>query len=394
MLPEGTIRAEHIWKRFRADKVRRLLRDHVQHLNGRLRGEGGRGWRWALSDVDVLAEPGQSLGLIGVNGSGKSTMLKILARVMYPEAGRLEVSGRVGALIEVRAGIHPDLTGRENVFLYGSLFGLRRKEIAAKFDRIVEFAELADSIDRQTKFYSSGMQMRLGFSVAAFLDPAILLVDEVLAVGDASFQQRCLDRMREVLADGTTLVFVSHDLASVESICKEAIWLEDGIVRSAGPVRDVLTGYRSSVGERTEVFEGVDGPVRVLKGRVLAAGSDDIRTGESCIVELALISDVDRPLNVAVGITQGTSAPVVLLTKGRVMEKGELTLACTLRSLPLPKGRYHLWVGVFDGRGRDFAPWQQVGSFDVSGPTLDPAPPGLIRLAPVHVDAEWEFGVR
>jgi ABC-2 type transport system ATP-binding protein len=170
MSPKGSIRAEHIWKRFRADRRGNLLRAEIVRVAAKMRGNGGRAhWRWALRDIDLNVSPGDSVGLIGPNGSGKTTLLKILSRVMHPYAGRLDVQGRVGALIEIRAGIHPELTGRENVYLFGSLLGLSRKEIARRFDQIITFAELEDAVDRQAKFYSSGMQMRLGFSVAAFL---------------------------------------------------------------------------------------------------------------------------------------------------------------------------------------------------------------------------------
>ena len=249
-LPEGTIAAEHVWKRFHGDRARRQMREKIGHLPAQLRG-ARRGWRWVLRDIDFHAAPGDSIGLVGINGSGKSTLLKILCRVMYPYAGNVTAVGRVGALIEVRAGLSSDLTGRENVYLYGSLLGLRRKEVAARFDEIVAFAEVEDAIDRQLKFYSSGMQMRLGFAVAAHLEPDILLVDEVLAVGDASFQQKCLDRMRHVLNQGTTLVYVSHDLATVEATCSRGIWLSDGVVTAAGPIEEVLDGYRRS-------FDAVD----------------------------------------------------------------------------------------------------------------------------------------
>ncbi|MGH2596896.1 MAG: ABC transporter ATP-binding protein, partial [Actinomycetota bacterium] len=153
-MPEGTIAADHVWKRFHADRSRRQLRDQIDQLPARLKG-ARRGWRWALRDIGFHAEPGDSIGLVGINGSGKSTFLKILCRVMYPYAGNVTAVGRVGALIEVRAGLHPDLTGRENAFLYGSLLGLRRKEVAQKFDEIVAFAEVGYAIDRQLKFFSS-----------------------------------------------------------------------------------------------------------------------------------------------------------------------------------------------------------------------------------------------
>src|SRR5688500_10689509 len=187
MSPEGTLVADRVWKRFHADRRYSQLRTEIQRL--RERGRRRRDdYRWALRDVDFRVAPGDSIALVGINGSGKSTLLKILTRVMYPYAGSLDVVGRVGALIEVRAGIHPELTGRENIHLYGTLLGLSRKEVASRFDEIVDFAQLEDAIDRQVKFYSSGMQMRLGFGVAAFLEPDVLLVDEVLAVGDSTFQ--------------------------------------------------------------------------------------------------------------------------------------------------------------------------------------------------------------
>ena len=239
MSPEGVVFAEEVWKRFRSDQPSRDFKDLFRRLRTRRRRQS-RGWRWVLSDVSLTVEPGTSMALIGGNGSGKSTMLKILAGVMDPYAGRVDVTGRIGALIEVRAGIHQELSGRENIFLAGSLLGLSRRSVTDRFDEIVHFADLEDAIDRQTKFYSTGMQMRLGFGVAAFLEPAVLLVDEVLAVGDASFQQRCLDRIRKVLSQGTTLVFVSHDLAAVETMCQDAVWLNNGLVAARGTTHEVL----------------------------------------------------------------------------------------------------------------------------------------------------------
>src|SRR5437588_8632056 len=247
MLPKGTIEATEIWKRFRTDDRPSYLQDQVARVGDRLRGRSSTSWRWALSDVSLTAAPGESWGLVGANGAGKSTLLKILSRVMYPTAGRVNVSGRVGALIEVRAGISPQLTGRENIYLTGSIMGLKRRDVAKRFDEIVAFAELEAAVDRQVKYYSSGMQMRLGFGVAAHLEPEVLLVDEVLAVGDASFQQRCLDRIRQVLHEGTTLLFVSHDLAAVEATCANGVWLHNGRARAMGPIREVLSQYRAAV---------------------------------------------------------------------------------------------------------------------------------------------------
>jgi ABC-2 type transport system ATP-binding protein len=174
----------------------------------------------------------------------------MIARVLYPYAGRIEATGRVGALIEVAGGLHPDLTGRENVQLYGALLGLGRSEVNASFDEILAFAGIEAAIDRQVKFYSSGMKLRLGFSVAAFLRPAILLVDEALAVGDVQFQRKCLERMHQTLDEGTTLIHVSHDMEAIKATCKRVIWLDQGVVKSDGPAEEVLGGY-------LKAFEGL-----------------------------------------------------------------------------------------------------------------------------------------
>ncbi len=263
-LPDGTISAEHVWKRFHADRQTRQLRDKLHQLPARLRG-ARRGWRWALRDIDFHVDPGESVGLVGVNGSGKSTLLKILSRVMYPYAGSVAAAGRVGALIEVRAGLHPELTGRENVYLYGTLLGLRRKEVARRFDEIVSFAEVGDAIDRQVKFFSSGMKMRLGFAVAAFLEPDILLVDEVLAVGDASFQQKCLDRMRYVLSQGTTLVLRVPRPRHRRRDLRAGGLAADGAVHAEGRVGEVLDAYRRYFDDVDEFPHPESSMVRLLK---------------------------------------------------------------------------------------------------------------------------------
>ena len=312
-LPEGTIHAEHVWKRFRKDRHRKLLRDELERVIKRRHRGAASGWRWALRDVNVLAEPGESVGLVGANGSGKSTTLRILAGVTYPHSGRLQVRGRVGALIEVRAGIHPDLTGRENIYLYGSMLGLTRKAVARRFDDIVAFAELDSAIDRQVKHFSSGMQMRLGFSIAAFLEPDILLVDEVLAVGDANFQQKCMDRMRAVLQAGTTIVFVSHDLPAVEAMCSRGIWLHNGMVRADGPVRTVLSSYRRLMEEIAEVGGQVDGVVRLLKAEVTGPGGESPSTHETLEVRTVLETSDPHWGLIYFGVSEGPATPIFVI---------------------------------------------------------------------------------
>ena len=188
-----------------------------------------------------------SVGVIGRNGAGKSTLFKLLSGITAPTRGRIVVNGHVAALIEVGSGFHPELTGRENVFLSGSMLGMRRKEIAGKLARIVEFAGVERFIDTPVKWYSSGMYVRLGFAIAAHLEPEILLIDEVLAVGDAAFQSRCLQRIQELKAQGTTSLFISHDLTAIERLCDRAVLLERGEVVAAGPPRDVVANYHRRI---------------------------------------------------------------------------------------------------------------------------------------------------
>jgi ABC-type polysaccharide/polyol phosphate transport system ATPase subunit len=391
MSPKGTIDARHIWKRFHADRRRTLLRDELEHLRNSLRGQGANRWRWALQDVDLKVSPGESVGMVGINGSGKSTLLKILARVMYPYAGRLDVVGRVGALIEVRAGIHPDLTGRENVYLYGSLLGLPRRQVTKRFDSIVTFAELEKAVDRQVKFYSSGMQMRLGFAVAAFLQPDVLLVDEVLAVGDSSFQQKCLQRMGEVIAQGTTLVFVSHDLAAVEAACERGFWLHDGVVVADGPVREVLGAYRGAIEDSAQSGLAPTGPVRLLKAVTGGAQGRMPATQGPFEVTLVIESDAARSASVCVGVSDGPATPFFVVRRDLVLGAGETEARLRIPHLPLPRGRFYLWVSILDATGRDLLTWHPATGFDVAGPDLDPTPRAVMRLTPIHVDAEIEI---
>ncbi len=390
MRPSGTIEVNHLWKRFRADRRRRKMRDEVARARARLRGQTDLGWRWALRDVELKVAPGESVGLIGTNGSGKSTLLKLISRVMYPYAGGVEVEGRVGALIEVSSGIHPELTGRENTFLFGSLLGLPRRKVAERFDEIVSFAELESAIDRQVKFYSSGMKMRLGFAVAAFLEPEVLLVDEVLAVGDASFQQKCLDRMRAVLAQGTTLVFVSHDLAAVEATCTRGLWLETGIVQADAPIAEALGCYRRAIEETAESGPALDGLVKVLKVEIKGDTSGPPKSHGSLNLRLVLATEAARGGNLYLGVSEGPATPIFSLSRDVYLSPGETDVRITVRRLPLPRGRYYLWIGMFQ-KQRDLLAWHPAAHFDVDGPLLDPAPRGIVRLAPVYVDTGWEL---
>jgi lipopolysaccharide transport system ATP-binding protein len=207
---------------------------------------------WALQDVSFDVRPGEALGIIGRNGAGKSTLLKVLSRITAPTKGTVDLYGRVGSLLEVGTGFHHELTGRENIYLNGAILGMRRLEIERKFDEIVSFAEIEPFIDTAVKFYSSGMYMRLAFSVAAHLEPEILLVDEVLAVGDASFQKKCLGKMGDIAGGGRTVLFVSHQMNAIQGLCSECIWLDQGQLVKRGAPREVIASYLGSGLSNTE----------------------------------------------------------------------------------------------------------------------------------------------
>lgn len=207
------------------------------------RADHGRKYHMALNNVSFELERGDSLALIGPNGAGKSTILKLLARITKPTVGEIDIRGKLSALIELGAGFHPDLTGRENIFLNGTILGLSFQEIEKRFDEIVDFSELESFIDTPVKRYSSGMTVRLGFAVASCIEPDILLVDEVLAVGDASFRQKCIDRIQLLLQNGTSLIFVSHDMGLVKSVCQQALYIEKGVIQYQGEVGSVIDHY-------------------------------------------------------------------------------------------------------------------------------------------------------
>jgi lipopolysaccharide transport system ATP-binding protein len=213
---------------------------------------------WALKDLNFEVQQGEVVGLIGHNGAGKSTLLKVLSRITVPTIGKTEVYGRIGSLLEVGTGFHPDLTGRENVYLNGTILGIKRAQIARQFDQIVEFSGIEKFIDTPVKFYSSGMYLRLAFSVAVHLDTEVLVMDEVLAVGDVSFQLKCLDKMQELRNQGRTLLFVSHSMAAVTRLCERAILLEQGRIMADGPAHQIVNGYLGQSWKVTSIREWLD----------------------------------------------------------------------------------------------------------------------------------------
>jgi ABC-type polysaccharide/polyol phosphate transport system ATPase subunit len=246
---------------------------------------------WALRDISFQVQQGESLGIVGHNGAGKTTILKILSSITAPTAGEVTVRGRMAALIEVGSGFHPELTGRENISLHGAMLGMRRSEIRQKLKSIIEFSGVGRYIDVPVKRYSSGMYVRLGFSIAAHLDPDIVLLDEVLAVGDAAFQAKCLDRIAELRRTGRTLIFISHDLAAVYRLCDRALLLEHGRIVADGPPRKVIDEYqRMTFGDDTRTVEAAEPRPAAQCTSVSFSASDSaegIRTGHPMIARLS-----------------------------------------------------------------------------------------------------------
>lgn len=275
---------ENVWKKFRRGEYDDSLRDVIPALTKRVLRRArpaadelneASGDFWAVRDVSFSVCPGDVLGIIGPNGAGKSTVLKLLTKILKPTRGKSEVRGRVGALIEVAAGFHGDLTGRENAFLQGAIMGMKRVEIARKMNDIIEFAGLGDFMDTQVKRYSSGMQARLGFAIAAHLDPDVLIIDEVLSVGDMAFQGRCMERMKQFKARGVAMVFVSHNLQQVSDLCERAIFLQNA-VSAQGPVQDVIAAYLGSATTRHANQTGF--PVDVLEARLTDTNGAPVTT--------------------------------------------------------------------------------------------------------------------
>ena len=246
------IHFDAVSKRYKLGASARSLRDTFRNLILRRKTEESAEL-WALRDVSFAVAPGESIGLVGPNGAGKSTLLRLLAGISRPTKGSIAVTGRVSALLELGTGFHPELTGRENIYLYGAILGLRRLEVEAKFDDIVNFSELEQFLDTPVKRYSSGMYVRLAFAVAAQIEPDVLLVDEVLAVGDAAFRQKCMDRMATIRKQGATLFFVSHHAHMVRAVCQRGLFLNNGRVQALGPVEEVIEKYEQFLRNRMVV---------------------------------------------------------------------------------------------------------------------------------------------
>lgn len=321
---------------------------------------------WALKDVSFEVEEGEVVGIIGRNGAGKSTLLKILSRITEPTSGRAVIRGRVSSLLEVGTGFHPELTGRENVYMNGTILGMTKREIDRKFDEIVDFSGVEKFLDTPVKRYSSGMQVRLAFAVAAHLEPEILIVDEVLAVGDAEFQRKCLGKMRDVARGGRTVLFVSHNMVAVERFCPRVCLLSNGALAKSGEVRSVLDMYFSSQPSGTHVncgsLERASGlapvvtSVRVVDAK--GAREPSVRAGGGVTIEVEYEAD-RRLTNPRIGVLFETlrEEPLFLVQTGIQsaplddVEAGDAgTVSCTIPDLPLAPGRYRLTIGISSDR--------------------------------------------
>jgi ABC-2 type transport system ATP-binding protein len=371
-VPEPVIAAEDVSKCFRLFHERPTsVKERILRLR-RSRSEDF----WALRDVSMEVPEGHAVGLVGANGSGKTTLLKIIGGILRPTEGRVTTRGRIAALLELGAGFHPELTGRENVYLNASILGLSKKETDRHFDDIVEFAELEDFIDNQVKHYSSGMFVRLGFAVAVHVDPSILLVDEVLAVGDEAFQRKCLARVREFQREGRTIVFVTHAMQLVARICDDAVMLDRGRVVASGNVHDVIKEYRVVMVRRHAGFARRDVTREIEIAGVQMLDPDGnpssvILPGErlQVLVEFRANRPIDDP--VASMVIFDGSGDFVFRTGTADMRLGRMdgTFRVTwdMEAVPLPEGRYFLTIGIHDRAERVVYDWHdQRYGFDVS----------------------------
>ena len=391
----AAISVEDVWKRFR------LYQERNQYLKAALlRGRRTRHEEfWALKDVSLEVREGSTFGIIGSNGSGKSTLLKCLAGILVPDRGRLDVNGRMSALLELGAGFHPEMSGRENIFLNGAILGMSSSEILNRFDDIVSFSGLGSFVDVPVKNYSSGMVVRLGFAIAANVEPEILLIDEVLAVGDASFQQRCYEKIEEFRRDGRTIVLVSHGLEQVEQMCDHVAWIDKGEVREIGQSYEVVSSYqgnshnaRKDAGSEHGQRWG-SGEIEIISVKLLSDGipSDLLSTNSPMSIQIQV--DAHQPVpNPVVGIRvthlhgmnvwgtntkrRGFSIPAL---------DGPATITLHIDRLPLLEGTYDLTVAVNDSAEvHPFDHWEKRVRFDVHQTTTFDE--GLVR-----VDAQWSI---
>ncbi|OLZ11727.1 polysaccharide ABC transporter ATP-binding protein [Sulfobacillus thermosulfidooxidans] len=374
----ATIVVDHVWKQFmlrrdRADSVGQLLTRMIPKRRRKAPAEPF----WALKDISLNMPAGTSFGIVGNNGSGKSTLLKILTRTMSPTRGHIHIEGRVSALVELGAGFHPDFTGRENVYLNASILGISRRAIEKKMDDIIDFAEIRPFIDTPVKYYSSGMHARLGFAVATSVEPEILIVDEVLAVGDEAFQQKCMDRIFHMKREGTSILLVSHDLSSIERLMDQAIWINKGVMQKSGLPRDVVLAYRQSVLDHnpqnpveefttSEAKRDSEGPLQLQQAFVRSRDKiiDTLLSGDSLNVVIVMENHGHEAfrghLSLALRRPDGLEiASFSTLLDGTpiIFPQGTVRVSLNMPELYLTAGQYEMSVTLYDDNGRRLREW-------------------------------------
>lgn len=375
------LRIENVSKKFRKGEIYDSLRDLIPALTGKAFRPGASGQLadrdfWALRDVSFEVRRGEAFGIVGSNGAGKSTILKLLSGIMNPTAGRIHVGGRLSALIEVGAGFHPDLTGRENIFLNGTILGMRREEIRRKFDEIVEFSGLADFIDTPVKRYSSGMYARLGFSVAAHVDPDVLIVDEVLSVGDYVFQRKCAEKMASVIRSGATVVFVSHNLRAVSELCDRSLLLEKGRILQIGATHEVIKTYLDRAYAQRDASS--DREVRITHVAVRSGDEEvvQVEPGQRVRVDVEVRAKVHAErLALVLMMTDGENYEVFntsteRLGHGTFSVDADRPFRCSFElDLHLPQGTFHFGVAVYRyDVQREYDRWSPCATIFVKSP--------------------------
>jgi lipopolysaccharide transport system ATP-binding protein len=366
---------------------------------------------WALKDVSFEVLPGEVVGVIGRNGAGKSTLLKILSRITEPSAGGVDLYGRVGSLLEVGTGFHPELTGRENIYLNGAILGMRKQEIKSKFDEIVAFAEVDKFLDTPVKHYSSGMYVRLAFAVAAHMEPEILLVDEVLAVGDSGFQHKCIERMQSLARSGCSMLFVSHNMSAVQSLCQRVVLLQNGQISKIGRPADIVQGYFKDV--HAHLLDNVRRPVStsdlqitsVIVSRDGETPCSEFRMGDSLFVTIEY--EARKPIaqpHFSIGITDGGWKPMVLasmLVDGQTPHSisGSGRITCRFLDLPLLPKVFQIWGSVRGNSGfGDIIDWQHLANFRITETDSrvvmgdDSSLQHLQDDAPFYLSYDWQYG--
>ncbi|MFL5945795.1 MAG: ABC transporter ATP-binding protein [Gaiellaceae bacterium] len=382
----GEIVAERASRHFRVyPRESRRLKDAIVARGGSRPSEV-----IALHDVSFRVERGAAVGLVGRNGSGKTTLLRLISGIIKPSSGHVEVGGRVGSLLELGAGFHPDLTGRENVFLNGSIYGLKRAYLREQLDEIVAFAGLEQAIDRPVRTYSSGMYMRLGFAIAAHIDADVLLLDEVFAVGDEQFQRKCFGKIFEFKQRGGTIVFVSHDASAVERLCDRAVLLRDGTVDFDGPTHDAIVRYRQLLaGDRDPAERGAGlkewgtGEARIDDVELLGPEGEprtQFLAGEPLTLRLRVVAERRLPaLRISLEVRDSSGLLVAGSGHG-LAEPG--TVRFEVDRLPLADGRFQVRLGVGDERGEQLYHWLDDALTFVVYPDGDAS--GVVRL-----DGRW-----